>query len=558
MGGDTSTFDALRRDAAREFAQTMIVIDDEADLVPEASRSQPVRPLRRPSRTTRAVTTLDASAGYAAPAGSGTHALDAKTLIDNAMALGLICSVLRPEKEEDFRGRVVRAAQVADIVCLDWDIYNDGGDAASETIGDIIQKDAEQNGRLRLIAVYTGDTRNTTIMTKIFATIPEQLRKEHKFKKKALKIESKNGVRIVCLFKSYATQLSHPRNANQIGEDELPTRLQAEFAELSEGLLSNVALATVASIRNSTHHVLSKFTGQMDGPFFHHRASIENPEDAGEYAVDIVLSELKGAIDKRLIAGGYAGPKAIEARIRDMAGNDETLTFHNENGEPHPFDVKTVVKIITDGLDLVSKKGELPNAVGKKPLLKSLSSLFSASYETARFRMHEFAALTGVRAHPGSHLYKSGQLFPRLGLGTVIQDKDKTYLMCLQASCDSVRIKGTKSFLFVPLDIAMKDSELEHVVPISLSASEFDWVGLSIAKESYCVVRSIVFSACQDTETVNAKRIAKRSGFHFKDTKGKSYRWIADLKRRRALRTVQRLGQRMGRLGFDEFEPYRQ
>ena len=42
------------------------------------------------------------------------------------------------------------------------------------------------------------------------------------------------------------------------------------------------------------------------------------------------------------------------------------------------------------------------------------------------------------------------------------------------------------------------------------------------------------------------------------DTKGNAYRWIADLKRQRALRTVQRLGQHMGRLGFDEFEPYRQ
>jgi hypothetical protein len=36
-----------------------------------------------------------------------------------------------------------------------------------------------------------------------------------------------------------------------------------------------------------------------------------------------------------------------------------------------------------------------------------------------------------------------------------------------------------------------------------------------------------------------------------------SYRWIADLKQRRALRTAQKLGQGMGRLGFDEFESYR-
>ena len=40
----------------------------------------------------------------------------------------------------------------------------------------------------------------------------------------------------------------------------------------------------------------------MDGPFFHHRALIESPEDAEEYAVDIILSELKSAVDKHQVA----------------------------------------------------------------------------------------------------------------------------------------------------------------------------------------------------------------------------------------------------------------
>ena len=214
------------------------------------------------------------------------------------------------------------------------------------------------------------------------------------------------------------------------------------------------------------------------------------------------------------------------------------------------------VKIVTDGLGPVLAAGQLKNPPKKKIFEQNFSTLFSANRATARSQMHQFAALTGVRAYPGSRLYHSGQLPPKLGLGTIVQDKNKTYLMCLQASCDSVRIKDTKSFLFVPLD--RKDTEPEHVVPISLGANKFDWFGLSTAKESYCVVRSIDFSPCQDTETVTAKRIKSQPGFRFEDTDGEVYLWIADLKRRRALRTVQRLGQRMGRLGFDEFEPYRQ
>ena len=559
MTDDTRTFKELRQDAAREFAQTMIVIDDEASQGSEASTPQPVGTLRPPDRRKRSArTTADTPVKHAESAKSGEHALDAKSLIDNAMDVGLICSVLRPTKGENFLGRVVKAAQFADIVCLDWEIFSDGGNAASTIIGDILRKDAEQNGRLRLIAVYTGDTTNSAILEKIFAAIPEELREEHEIKNDSLQIESQNGVRIVCLFKKHGVQLAAPRNANQVGEDKLPARLQSEFANLSEGLLSNVALATIASIRRSTHHVLSKFSGQMDGPYFHHRARIESPDDAEDYAVDIVLSELKGAIDKRQVADTHAGPQAIRARIREIAKGAETLTFRDENEASHPFDLKTAVKIVTAGLDPVVKAKGLPNSLGQKTVKKNLSSLFCDSYKAARSQMHQFAALTGVRAYPGSRPYHSGKLFPRLGLGTIIRDKDRNYLMCLQASCDSVRIKAVGNFLFVPLDT--EDSKPEHVVPVPLSSHthKFNYIGLCTTKKSYRVVRSIAFAPCSTTETVNAAPSQDQSGFDFVDTADNAYRWIADLKRRRALRTAQRLGQNMGRLGFDEFEPYRQ
>ncbi len=565
MTDDARTFKKLRHEAAREFAQTMIVIDDEASHGAEVLSPQPAGPARSPSRATRAAATTDASAEPVRAEKPDSHKLDAKSLIDKAMDLGLICSVLRPKENENFRHRVVRAAQVADIVCLDWDIHKDSGEAASEIIGDIIQKDAERNGRLRLIAIYTGIDASDRILEKILETIPEELKVAYNFRQDedSLKIESKNGVRIVCLFKTHGIQLREEdrRKSNQVGEDQLPERLQTEFAELSEGLLSNVALATIASIRSSTHHVLSKFTSQMDGPFFHHRALIDNPDDAEEYAVDIVLSELKGAVDKQQVATIYAGSQAIGARIRDIAGDAETLTFRDEKGSPRSFDLKTVVKIVTDGLERVRKEVKPPNLPNRKTAQKSLSSLFiNDGQETVRSLMHQFAALTGVRAYPGSHPYQSGQLVPRLGLGTIIRDENRTYLMCLQASCDSVRIKDVGNFLFVPLDPVSSDAEDMHVVPVPSprQAHESEYIGLSTSKASYQVVRSIKFLACQETKTVNAKRIDNWLGFRFEDMDGKSYLWIADLKHQRALRTVQRLGRHMGRLGFDEFEPYRQ
>lgn len=559
MTVNTRTFEELRLNAASEFAQTMLVVDDEASQELETRSSEPAGNLRHPDRRTHSATTAaDVSVKDTKSEKPRKHLLDAKLLIDNAMELGLICSVLRPKKGENFQDRVVRAAQVADIVCLDWEIYNDGGVTASRIIAGILREDAEQSGRLRLITIYTGDMTNIKILDKIFNSIPKSLKDEHAFKKGSWEIESKNGVKIVCLFKTHGIQLPAPRNANQVGEDQLPKRLQIEFAKLAEGLLSNVALATIASIRKSTHHVLSKFTGQMDGPFFHHRVLLDNPEDAEEYAVDIVLSELKGAIDKQQVAVNHAGPKAIDARIREMAGDESKLKLKYENNgklDTFELEVDVSIKMITNGLSCILKEARPPNSPGRKKFESCFSTLFSDSHKTARSSMHEFAALTGVRSYPGSHLYNSHELFPKLGLGTIIR-RGETYLMCLQASCDSVRIEGEKSFLFVPL--CREDTKPEHVVPILSNNNKWDFIGLSTPKESYNVVQAIKFSASAETQTVNAIRIIRRRGLYFKNTKGRNYLWIADLKRSRALRTVQRLGQNMGRLGFDEFEPYRQ
>lgn len=555
-------FESLRLSAASQFAQTMIVIDDEASQESRLSKPHPTGTLRPPDRRSRpAKSSTAVKTQIGESSGSGEHSLDAKSLIDKAMDLGLICSVLRPMQGEDFQDRVVKAARIADIVCLDWEIYGDDGDAASKVIGNIIRADAKRNGRLRLIAIYTGDTTNDAILEKVFAEIPEAIREEQRFNKHQFQIESDSGVRIVCLFKAHGIQLPESGRSNQVSESELPERLLIEFSSLSDGLLSNVALATAGAIRSSTHHVLSKFVGTMDGPYFHHRARIENPEDAEGYAVDVVLSEIGGSIDKEQVARDYAGPEAIEARIQKFSEDQNELTLHylkKENNCTYVLPNETSFRMVRDGIGPVHKKTKLPNLPSKGDFNTKFSTLFSGGLEEARVEMHRFAALTGVLAHPEHHLYRLGTRLAKLGLGTIVQAKDKTFLMCLQASCDSVRVKGEASFLFVPLDREDgTDGTPEHVVPISNEGGTLGFIGLSTSAKTYRVVRSIDFRGSEQTKTVNAEPIKDRPGFYFKDINGEPYRWIADLKRRRALRTAQVLGQNMGRLGFDEFEPYR-
>ena len=558
------SFDDLRIDIATDFAQTMIVVDDQASQADRSKNDKPVQRLQSPNRITRSKGGEVAPANGELKVGSvEAHSLDAKALIDRAMDLGLICSVLSPEKEENFTRRVVNAARHTDIVCLDWEIYNDGGDAASSIVSEIIKGDARSNGRLRLIAIYTGDTTNNKILEKIWNMISKSTRTVNGFRKTSLTIENDVGTKIVCLFKAHGVKLRAPRNVNQIEESELPDRLLREFSSLSSGLLSTVALGIIASIRDATHHVLAKFTAEMDGPYFHHRASISTPEDAEEYAIEVVLSELKSAIDKQGVATRTAGSKAIKTRLDAIANGRDTLTFcymNNNNNKEEKFDVPLdcVKSMIIDGVNHAYKSGNGPLGIKPKKFEQNFTNLFAPNLGSAEERMMQFAALTEIRASPLSGLYKTGDWNPDLGLGTIVErqsGQQKVYLLCLQAACDSVRLVQATDFVFIPLDV--RDKNPEHVVPITSGEQKDGLLGLGVDRKAYTRAESFKFVPNESSKKVVARRNEHRSGWFYEDSAGEVFRWIADLKRRRALRIAQLQGQNMGRLGFDEFEPFR-
>jgi hypothetical protein len=540
--------------ATREFAHTMIVVDDEAwNSLPPGTA--PRAGLRPPRRGRRRATDDD---GAQQEMFLIRHALDTEKLVGAAMDLGLICSVIRPPKGKSIKAQVGSAAKRADIVCLDWELHNDGGDSATKIITEIVRSDEKRNGRLRLIAIYTGDMNNNQILEKVFNAFSKSYLNRFKLKRDAIRIESNHGLRIVCLFKAHGVQLADARKDRQVKESDLPERLQKEFALLTGGLLSNVALATIASIRDSTHHVLAKMAESMDAPYFHHRAILPMVSDAEEYSVDVVLSDLKSAVDKHGVAQKYAGPAAIAARIREMAQGTASLRLrYGSNGTAKDFEVSVddAIRLVTDGNAATHSRiaGDKPS---RKTFEREVSSLFTKDLSAAHSAMRQFAVLTGVRAHPGSHLYKSGAKSPRLALGTIVRNAKGAYYLCLQASCDSVRVKKRAAFLFVPLNST--DDKPDHVVPVLSRGAKVDCVGLSTPGTAYAESLSVQFDPDVRTQTVLATKLKRRRGLFFTGADGETYRWVADLKQRRALRTAQKLGQSMGRLGFDEFEPFRQ
>lgn len=554
------TFSADQYEAAKAFAYTMIVVDDEpnVELTEEPVPTIVETPARGDSRANVADRGTDETEAQR------SHPLNAKGLISSALNLGLVCSVVNPEGEEDgVAQRIAKAAKRADIISLDWHMNEgDDGELASEIIQEILAQDEASGGRLRLIAIYTGNKDRS----KIFGLISERLNGSERIQsdvsEKDGALVNSSGLRLV--WREKAMSRANPGEA--ISELQLPEELLREFSKLSEGLLTNVALAAISSMRDTTHHVLGKFKPELDAPFFHHRAFLKAPSDSMDYAVSIVLSALKSEVDKSQITAKYTSPDAIKRRIEAMEQSPENFTFrHPKNNEENEITLhlEEVVRIVTNGYDTLSDgtkrkaisddlNARMNHLPGKKEVKKYFSTLFSNSSLQARDSMLDFSFLTNSRSSELSKIHRTSP--PKLDLGSVLYSADGDYLLCLQATCDTVR--GNGMFFFILLEDGVDSPD--YIVPHGRTEHGTSFVSLGDIDGGYTQSRSINFGPI-DPEVGHIPVIYEEDNenYYVLDADQNKYRWLANLKYKRALRTAQKVSQEMTRIGFDEFEPFR-
>ena len=561
-----NTFDSNRLEAVKRFAQTMIVVDDEASLqvddeeVPQGV----VRPSRRQAR---AAAEVDGGAreGGETDDSDRTHILDGKTLVDSALKHGLVCSVVRPGPEERAMDAVVQAARRVDIVCLDWRIHNDGGRTTVSLIKKIVQADQAGEGRLRLIVIYSAERARGRILDRIKREILSSVSRQESSRMALRKVEgrkivSKVGLKIVFLVKAHDRDAPTRLLRDRVSEKDMPKQALREFADLCEGLLTSVAFGTVAAVRDATQEIVGSFGGEMDGPYFHHRSIITQPDEAEGYAVDTVLSSLRTAVRLRKVGRTFGSREAVERRIREMIANDAGLRLSFDRGqgageEGINFLMEDVVRLVTFGVDKTHDSITVGNKPSKGVVKRTLTSLFAGSISNSNDVMKRFAALTSTASHPGTVSVQTGEYVPSLGLGSVIVDSNGRYLLCIQASCDTVRITEPWPFLFVPLEVVEHGGDF--VVPKTGNANQAEFVALRVEKMGYAKGVSVVFSPDTGTERVLAIKRGRPKKLRFKSRNGRTFEWIADLRHYQALNVAQRLGRDMSRLGFDEFEPFR-
>lgn len=547
--------------AASSFAYTMIVVDDEPRDVPV--EPEPPLEVKTPGRRDAAATEKVEPKTEA----QRSHPLNAKEMIKSALDLGLVCSVVNPTGDEGgVASSVAKASVRADIVSLDWHMnHGDDGELASEIIQEILRGDEAIGGRLRLIAIYTGNKDQGAILEKIAERLNAAEGIAGVVTKTDNVLTNSSGLRIIWREKS----MGNEKLPNAVSETQLPGELLKAFSELSNGLLSNVALATISSMRDTTHHVLSKFSSELDGPFFHHRAGLKNSSDSMDYAVSVVMSALKSEVDKSKVTSKYTTADAIKRRLAQMPQNPEnfTLRYFDKKSTQREFklSIEDVMSIMDSGFSAWPKSDK--EAAGKRQVnrqdspmpskdafLNSFSTLFCDTIEAANSSMMQFSFLTNSQSSELSMVHRKSP--PKLGLGSVIHsDANNGYFLCLQATCDTVR--GDGLFFFVPLEVVGNTSP-DIVVPHGNVGGLPNFVGLSVPPK--CYTKSLSLNFGKISESIGHIPICydeQREIYHVPDANNTDYRWLANLKYKRALRIAQNMSQEISRIGFDEFEPFR-
>ncbi len=525
---------------------TIIEPEEESDITDEAATDETLDEIKEPI-VEQARTDEETSEDRA-------HVLDAKYLIESFAERGMACAVLRPKKFEvdQLDKKVYPVAERSDIVMLDWVLHQDTeGKKVTELIAEMTKRALEQH-RLRLIVVYTGELKIFDIVDTILAVLKKagvnDVLKEDDF---TLVIGS---VRIVVYVKNNVggVGLSDELRGRLVPADQLPDRLISEFTKMTAGLVSNVALDSLAALRSNTHRILSKFNADIDAPFLAHRAMLPHPEDASDLLVHLVSGELTAVLE-----GNKVGVAADESEGTDVI--KAWIEMNEASGYEFAkrFAVKESIDVLVQLNTLLRKGVANDTLLGKfktfknNPHQRELTAQLCSSSKSASDLDHEFAALTILKSD-----YRSESNLPALVPGTLLKEISSSeeiessfkYWVCIQPVCDCVRIKSTRSFPLLQLDLVNDNGKFDLILPDK--GKKF-----VKARVIYRPYKSRLEDFDPSTDGSEMVRAEAQSGeIYFTAKDGTRYQWLADLKFEPAQRIVNKYASELARVGLNESE----
>ena len=467
---------------------------------------------------------------------SSTNSLNAGSLVDSFAKHGLICGVIAPHG--DTTATVATAAKRADIVMLDWKLSHDDneGEKAQEILKKILEDDA--NERLRLIAIYTGEGKlpdiAETIETGLKACGLEFQRKDEGV------VLSYRHCRIV-IYAKLGTGLPPGLEDRAVSESDLPEKLIGDFACMTEGLLPNIALTSLAAIRENAHKILDRFDAKLDPAFLTHRACLPVPDDSQQHMTVQLANELHAIMEDTTTTDGPAGMEAIEEWWDSSFGQSGNVNFGDSSASRDK-----VMHLFKCGWE--QGKPDSPGLSKGKGFLK-LTEGFSKGEDTENQLDRRLAWMINFRT-----VFNSPP--PILQLGTVIQKSVETgerYFLCMRPKCDSVRLDQETPFLLLPLielsntENKSKTNTTQTILRMGNDTYKHVIIGVEMNKW-----RLVNFSPKTETGAVTADK--DEAGFYFTDTSNTRFDWLGELKAEFAQRVANDLAAGLSSIAVNNSE----
>jgi Response receiver domain len=545
-------FKQFAKTAAKKFLRTAIVIDDDISANSEAAVADVIE---SPPFLVEGVTEKPATNEAAATSVRARELADEpnlpsdvpiKPLADAFLDKQIVCGVLKPTNTDDAKiivDRAVRAALVADIVIIDWYLRKGDDSLALSILAEILTKDRESNGRLRLVLVYT-------------SAVPLNDRRDALVSHLAKHgIECKRVGKEELLLQADDCRIKFVQKKNgDHGEtvDALPDMAIEEFAQHSSGLLSNFALLGIGALREATHHLLSTFDRRVDPAFVGHRLLVRETEGARELAMSLFMLQVKGLL-------------SLPEHLGNALGNDELGSWFDESfGSAEAEDKLKTAGVTKQVLRAhLLGNGDLPKKTKKFhdalfPLDARRNDAGLASLEDTVSK--DFARLaTFVREFNGFNPLPP-KWIPTLTLGSVVKvtiGGAARYLLCVQPACDTVRIEdGIRYFPFIDLidkkfdyrteNLVIKDGDTTRIVCVNSKAGARHYDNFEPDEQT----KSIRANTKVDEKIIG--------GLFFTSVGGTEYQWLGDIDAMKAQRIAVDLSGALARVGIDEYEWLRQ
>ncbi|WP_027005422.1 response regulator receiver domain [Conexibacter woesei] len=413
----------LSRAAAREFIQSAVVIDDEAGQLTDDD----VAPGAASALTTPSVGATTSESAQNEPTRRPRHPLRSKALVETFASLGVVCGVLQPtEPEGDPVDSVfAQAVSRADVVILDWQLNQDRGERALGYIRQILDAD---NERLRLVAIYTGES----ALEDIARLIAEELGADYSEDDPFVVVY---GAMRLAVFAKEVARDQGAEAARVLVEEELPGQLVNEFAWANQGVVPAATMRALAAMRRNAHRMLLALGAELDVGFLAHRMLLPDPEDAEEHLLGLIVSELESIIFDDLATREIAG----------TAGAVAWLTHNVEGGDDRKPTREELERCLTEGFSKAKATAPGLQDFEKKTITSALGDAEAGLTSGRDFAMR-MTLRTAYERPP-----------KRLTFGCLLRDSSDDYYLCVQPACDALRLEDETRFPLLPCEVVTAD-----------------------------------------------------------------------------------------------------